>query len=357
MLLRHSNDDDLSLYEGDISGTVESFKRGNRSKIRTILNLLADFDQNYLSWIGKALKCFPEESPVHWVVKKYVLHRKRWLAQSFTVNWWVILTDQNVLWWPHYFIKYCTQDEWGLIVKSSVKGTTWKCLYFEDHFPIICIPSSWVSSEVLDHEIRHARDHYIIAEQSAKDQEIAMEIIAYLTSKKWTKEIREKLIDAKSNPYDVSEEDRIFITLVCDAIDKLDAVNLDLLSITPLRKWPKILSGSQMERITSGLSSNMKLKMPEMRSVQEWSQKSWLNPRDMPTESFIFEDTTIWGDIWRFPNITTLTFLSPDIKGDISKIFKKMKNLRIVILQRRVYENISKAFLEKTPISFIILDE
>jgi len=77
----------------------------------------------------------------------------------------------------------------------------------------------------------------------------------------------------------------------------------------------------------------------------------------MPTESFIFEDTTIWGDIWRFPNITTLTFLSPDIKGDISKIFKKMKNLRIVILQRRVYENISKAFLEKTPISFIILDE
>jgi len=62
--------------------------------------------------------------------------------------------------------------------------------------------------------------------------------------------------------------------LVCDAIDKLDAVNLDLLSITPLRKWPKILSGSQMERITSGLSSNMKLKMPEMRSVQEWSQKS-----------------------------------------------------------------------------------
>lgn len=49
MLLRHSNDDDLSLYEGDISGTVESFKRGNWSKIRTILDILVDFDQNYLS--------------------------------------------------------------------------------------------------------------------------------------------------------------------------------------------------------------------------------------------------------------------------------------------------------------------
>ena len=87
-----------------------------------------------------------------------------------------------------------------------------------------------------------------------------------------------EILVEKSSNHDISPEDRIFITSIFDAIGRLDVVNLDLLSITPLRKWPKLLSSRLMGRIIQGLKSNMKLrkynKDNEYKSVQEWSQKS-----------------------------------------------------------------------------------
>lgn len=227
--------------------------------------------------------------------------------------------------------------------------------------PIIVYSDDWDhKSNTHTHEVRHAKNHYIMPQQSEIEETISDETTAYAMESrsfiKWKGSLGGWKYKIVVNPNNISK--------IYEKLTGHKRINLDLLAIIPLQKWwiytnHNKKSDTNMSYFTDYSSSSI-IDRSESRTklAREVCDQMWVDPSQF-TWNMILENPdllSLRADMEIFTNIDELTIHSKKIKYDISETLSSVKNLRTVNLYKSVYDQLNEQFLKKTGIQFNLLD-